>query len=812
MDSLAHDLRTTIRSLRRSPAFTAAVVITLALGIGANTAIFSVVNGVILRPLPYTAPDRLVMIWEENPSMDYGVRYIPTSQANFADFRNDTAVFSNVGAFRYTSATFGGVGDAEQLWGAELTPSLLTTLGVSPMVGRAFSNDEELPGKPGTVLLSYGLWQRRFGGSQSVVGSAIEIDGAKRTVIGVMPDWFRFPLPSMYPIMTKVRSEFWVPHIIVPGNPYRGARNMGVIARLRDGRTLEQARAELAVTSQELAERFPSNNAGWSATAIPIAEHVAAPVRPVLLILLGAVMLVLLIACANVANLQLARATKRQREVLVRAALGAGRGRIIRQALTESVVLAALGGALGLVIVVWGTDALRAMLPAGFPRVADVSVDLRVLTFATVASLLTGLVFGIVPAVRASRVDLAAALNEGGRRTIGDRRSRRARSGLVVAQVALALVLLVGAGLLTRSVARLLSVNPGFNASGLLTAGVQPPNRDFPDERARRQAYTAMLERASRLPGVTALSASSLVPFSEQEDFFGFRIEGRTVPSGDQGPEARFYVVAPGYFEAMGIPLRQGRSLTSADDERAPKVAVINRRMADLHFPNENPIGRRVVSGSEDPRTIVGVVDNVSYSGLDATPKAELYVPYTQQNADNMTLILRTAGDPASLVAPLRAAVREAARGTPLAEVATMDRLVAASMAQRRLSMTLLGTFALLALMLASVGIYGVLSYAVAERSREIGIRRALGAQDGQVLRMVVSEGMRLALIGVVAGVATALLATRLMRGLLYGVGVTDPATFVVVTAIVAAVAFAASYLPARRAARVDPTEALRAE
>ena len=812
MDSLVHDLRTSLRALRRSPAFTAAVVITLALGIGANTAIFSVVNGVILRPLPYAAPERLVMIWEENPSTDYGVRYIPTSSGTFADFRADTSVFSDAGAFRYRSATVGGLGDAEQLWGSELTPSMFTTLAVQPLLGRAFTREEEQPGRPGVVILSYGLWQRRFAGSPAVVGTTVDIDGERRTIVGVMPDWFRFPLPSMYPILTKVSTEFWVPHVIDPASPYRGGRNMGVIARLRDGVSVAQGRAALAVTSRRLAERFPQDNAGWSSTAVPLAEQVAAPVRPALLMLLGAVGLVLLIACANVANLQLARATKRQREVMVRAALGAGRSRIVRQALTESVVLAVLGGAAGLVVVVWGTDALRGVLPAGFPRVADVAVDLRVLTFAMVASLATGLVFGIVPAVRASRVDLASALNEGGRRTGSDRRSRRARSALVVAQVALAMVLLVAAGLLTRSMARLLAVSPGFDPAGLLTAGVQPPARDFADQRARHQAFAAMVERISELPGVTAATASSLVPFSEQEDFYGFRIEGRPVERGAQEPDARFYIVAPGYFETLRIPVRQGRSLTPADDERAPKVVLVNRRFAELFFPNENPIGRRLVSGSDEFRTIVGVVENVSYSGLDATPKAELYVPYTQQDTQNMILVVRTAGDPLALIAPVRAAVREAARGTPLAEVATMERMIGASVAQRRLSMALLGTFAVLALVLASVGIYGVLSYAVAERSREIGIRRALGARDGQVVGMVVGEGMRLVIVGVAAGVAAAFASTRLMRGLLYGVGASDPATFVVVTVIVGAVALAASYLPARRAARVDPTEALRAE
>ena len=811
MDSLIHDLRATLRALRRSPAFTVSVVVTLALGIGANTAIFSVVNGVILRPLPYAEPDRLVMVWEENPAMDYGVRYIPTSPGNFTDFRADTGVFSDAGAFRYRSATVGGEGDAEQLWGAELTPSMFTTLQVQPVMGRTFTRDEELPGKPGVVLLSHGLWQRRFGGNPSVVGTTVDIDGDRRTIIGVMPDWFRFPLPSMYPILTKVKTEFWVPHVIEPASPIRGGRYIGVVARLRDGESLAQARAALAVTSRRLAERFPNNNAGWTATAIPLAEHVAAPVRPALLILLGAVGLVLLIACANVANLQLARATKRQREVTVRAALGAGRGRIVRQALTESIVLAVLGGATGLVLVVWGTDALRAMLPAGFPRVADVAVDLRVLTFATLASLVTGLAFGIVPALRASRVDLAAALNEGGRRSSGDRRSRRARSALVVAQVALAMVLLVAAGLLTRSVARLLAVSPGFDASGVLTAVVSPPARAFPNESARRQAYTAMIERASQLPGVSSATASSLVPFADDEEFYGVRIEGRVVERGAPEPEARFYVVAPKYFETLRIPVRQGRSLTSADDEQAPRVAVVNRRFAELYFANEDPVGRRVVSGSEDFRTIVGVVDNVSYSGLDVTPKAELYVPYLQQNAGNMTLVLRTAGDPVALIAPVRAAVREAARGTPLAEVATMEAMIDASVAQRRLSMTLLGAFALLALVLASVGIYGVLSYAVAERSREMGIRRALGARDGQVVGMVVGEGMRLVVIGVLSGMAAAFLSTRLMRGLLYGVGASDPVTFVVVTLVVGTVALAASYLPARRAARVDPTEALRA-
>ena len=814
MDSVLHDLRTTLRSLRRSPAFTAAVVTTLALGIGANTAIFSVVNGVILRPLPYRSPDRLVMVWEENPSMDYGVRYIPTSPGNFTDFRADRNVFSDAGAFRYRSATVGRVGDAEQLWGAELTPSMFSTIGVQPLVGRAFTADEELPGKPGVVVLSHGLWQRRFGGRSGVIGTTLEVDGDRRTIIGVMPDWFRFPLPSMYPILTKVKTEYWIPHVIDPASPVRGGRYLGVIARLRNGTSLAQARVALAATSRRLAEQFPGNNGGWTATAIPLSQHVAAPVRPALLILLGAVGLVLLIACANVANLQLARATKRQREFTVRAALGATRRRIVRQALTESVVLAVIGGAMGLVLVFWGTDALRAMLPPGFPRVADVSVDVRVFAFATLASVATGLVFGLGPALRSSRVDLAAALNEGGRRSSSDRRSRRARSALVVAQVALAMVLLIGAGLLMRSMARLLAVHPGFDASGLLTAGVRPPAREFSNRTARRQAYAAVLDRVSQLPGVTSASASSLVPFSEQEDFYGFRIEGRSSQSGAaaQDPEARFYVVAPRYFETMHIPVRDGRSLTSADDERATNVAIINRRFAELYFPNESPLGRRVLSGSEDYRTIVGVVENTSYSGLDATPKPELYVPYAQQDIENLTLIVRTTGDPGALATPLRNAVRAAARGTPIAEVATMEEMIGASVGQRRLSMALLGTFALLALVLASVGIYGVLSYAVAERSREIGIRRALGALDGQVVRMVVGEGMRLAMFGVLTGVAAAFLATRAMRGLLFGVGAGDPSTFAAVTVCVGVVALIASYLPARRASRVDPTQALRAE
>jgi putative ABC transport system permease protein len=815
MDTLVHDLRTTLRSLGRSPAFTAAVVLTLALGIGANTAIFSVVNGVMLRPLPYRSPDRLVMVWEENPSTDYGVRYIPTSPGNFTDFRALRTVFSDAGAFRYRSATVGGTGDAEQLWGAELTPSMFTTLDVRPTIGRVFTKDEELPGKSDVVLLSHGFWQRRFGGSTDVIGQTLEIDGARRTIVGVMPEQFRFPLPSMYPILTKVRTEYWIPHVIDPGDPNRGGRFMGVIARLRDETSLAQARTALAATSRDLEMRFPSANRGWTSTAIPLAEHVAAPVRPALLILLGAVGLVLLIACANVANLQLARATRRHREMTVRAALGAGRHRIVRQALTESVVLSVMGGVLGLVVVVWGTDLLRAMLPAGFPRVADVSVDVPVLLFAMAASIATGFVFGLVPAMRSARVDLTAALNEGGRRTIGDRKSRRARSTLVVAQVALAMVLLVAAGLLTRSMARLLAVDPGFDATGLLTAGIRPPSREFATTAARRQVFDATLHRLAQVPGVTGVSASSLVPFSEQEDFYGFRIEGRTTPAGTpeaQDPEARFYVVAPGYFDTMRIPVRQGRSLTRADDERAPSVALINRRFAELYFPTESPVGRRVQSGSETYRTIVGVVDNVSYSGLDVTPKAEMYVPYAQHDVEALTLIVRTAGDPSSLVAPVRAAVRDAARGTPIAEVATMDEMIGASLAQRRLSMVLLGTFALLALVLASVGIYGVLSYAVAERSREIGIRRALGALDGQVMRLVVGDGMRLVAIGVASGVVAALLATRAMRGLLYEVGAGDPSTIVAVAAFVGLVALLASYLPARRAAQVDPTEALRAD
>jgi putative ABC transport system permease protein len=812
MDSLVHDLRATLRSLRRSPTFTAAVVVTLALGIGANTAIFSVVNGVILRPLPYRAPDRLVMIWEENKSMDFGISLIPTSPGNFTDYRSDTSVFADAGAFRYRSSTVGSDGDAEQLWGGELTPSMFTTLDVRPFVGRVFTPQEEEPGHSGVVLVSYDLWQRRFGGTTDIVGKSVDVDGDRRTIIGVMPEWFRFPLPSMYPILTKVKPEFWIPHVIAPAHARRDGRYLGVIARLRDGVTLPQARAAVAETSKRMAQVYPANNIGWTSTVVSLPSQIAAPVRPALATLAAAVALVLLIACANVANLQLARATRRQREVTVRAALGAGRRRIITQALTESVVLAAMGGALGLIVVVWGTDALRGMLPAGFPRAADVGVDTRVLAFALFASVMTGLVFGIVPAIRASRVDLARALNDGGRRTSSDRRSRRARSGLVVGQVALAIVLLVAAGLLTRSVARLMGVNPGFDPRGVLTASLRPPVRQYSDERARRQAYSALLERIARLPGVQSVSASSLVPFSEREDFYGVAIEGVPLPPGAQQPQARFYVVSPGYFETLRIPVLEGRSLTTADDETAPKVVVINRRFQQVHFPNGGALGGRVQSGSDEYRTVVGIVADVSYSGLDVTPKAELYVPYTQQDADNVALLIRTRADPLSLVAPLRASVREVANGTPLAEVATMNDLIDASVAQRRFTMALLVMFALLALVLASVGIYGVLSYAVAERSREIGIRRALGAQEGQVVRMVVGEGMRLTAVGLVSGIGAAFVASRAMRGLLYGIGTGDPATFAAVTALVAAVAFAASYLPARRAAHVDPTDALRAD
>jgi predicted permease len=812
MDSFVHDLRTTLRSLRRSPAFTAAVVITLALGIGANTAIFSVVNGVILRPLPYRAPERLVMIWEENPATDFGVRYIPTSPGNFTDFRAQRGVFSDAGAFRYRSSTVGGQGDAEQLWGAELTPSMFTTLDVKPLVGRAFTPQEELPGQPGVVLLSHALWQRRFGAANDIVGKTVQIDGELRTIVGVMPDWFRFPLPSMYPILTKVKSEYWIPRVIESANPTRNGRYLGVVARLRDGVTVAQARTAVADVSRRMAQEYPENNGGWTSTVIPLAEQVAAPVRPALLMLLGAVGLVLLIACANVANLQLARATKRQREVIVRAALGAGRGRIVAQALTESVVLAVMGGALGLVLVLWGTDALRSMLPAGFPRVTEVAVDMRVLAFAIVASVVTGIVFGLVPAMRAARVDLASALNEGGRRSSSDRRSRRARSALVVAQVALAMVLLVAAGLLMRSVGRLMAVNPGFDPSGVITAGLRLPERDYPMAVARRQAYDAMLDRVTHLPGVMSASASSLVPFSEQEDFYGLRIEGQPLPPGAQEAQARFYVVAPGYFETLRIPVRVGRSLTRADAAGTGNVMVVNRRFEEIHFAGGSALGHRVFSASEEPRTIVGVVENVSYSGLDMTARPEMYVPYGQQDTESLTLLVRTAGDPLALVAPIRAAVRATANGTPIAEVATMEGLIAGSVAQRRLTMALLGAFAALALLLAAVGIHGVLSYAVAERSREIGIRRALGAQDGQVVRMVVGEGMRLTSIGLGFGIVTALVATRAMRGLLYGIGAGDPITFVGVTAFVAAVAMAASYLPARRAAHVNPTDALRAD
>ena len=801
---MGQDLKFALRTLRKNPGFSVVAVLALALGIGANSAIFSVVDALVLRPLPYPHPEQLVTVHNHVAQGDG-----PLSWLDYVDFRTQSHTISQLAAWREDVFVMTGHKSPVFLVGTAATANLLAVSGVPPLMGRLFTQEEETPGKNQVVVISYELWQRQFGGDANVVGSTVTLDSLPYRVIGVMPKGFRFPLELN-------ENQLWA--TLPRGNldadlrEKRGAHHLRTIGRLAPGATLEQARAEVATIQARLTQQYPEPNVGRLALVNREQDSLMGDVRPALLVLLGAVGFVLLIACANVANLLLARATVREREIAIRTALGAGRARVIRQLLTESVLLSLLGAALGLVLALWGLDALVSVIPEDVPRPHVIALDLRVVAYAIGLSLATGVLFGLVPALHAVRGNVNQGLGASGRGVSHGR--TRARGALLVSEIALAMLLLIGAGLLLRSFGKLVRVDPGFNPKDLITAVITMPESKYDNPARIGSFYQDLLPRLRNLPGAKDAALGMPIPFSQSNIDLLFTLDDRPEPPPGQLFDANVRWVSAGFFEMLGIRSVDGRTFEKRDDQtNAAPVMVINRAFARTYWPNGGALGRHVTFGLQKKTTyeIVGVVEDVRH-GLDGPVGPAMYAPLGREPPFPFMFMMVRAPNAKAFERPMAAAVEEVDRDLPLADVKTMDERMAGSLAQRRVVMVLLGIFAVLALVLASVGIYGVMSYTVTQRTRELGIRMALGAQQGQVLEMVVRQGLRLAAIGVAIGLCGAFALTRVMASLLYGVSATDPLTFVSIAALLVGVALLASFLPARRATRVDPMIALRGD
>ena len=804
------DLRFGSRSLRKTPVFTVVAVIALALGIGATTAILSVVNAVLLRPLPYANSDRLVVILHNGNN--------PVAPANVIDWKKQTHSFTDVAAAEYWGANLTSGEQPENVRGLRVSAGIFPMLGVAPFIGRAFTTDEDVNGNEHVAVISYGLWQRRFGGDRSIVGRTMSLDGEPFTILGVMPAAFQFAP------FWATRAEMWVPLGLSSRATDRGAQSLRVFARLRPGVTMEQARSDIASVTARLEREFPGTNK--NVTVESLKHKVVGDIQTPLLVLLVAVGFVLLIACANVAHMLLSRASARQKELAIRTALGATRVRLIAQLLVESVMLAVAGGAAGLLLAFWGVRGLIAANPAIIPRVSSVGIDTRVLLMTVLMTAGTAIVFGLVPALRAARVELAGAFKDGDRTSTDGQRKHRLRGSLVMFEFALALVLLVGAGLMIRTFVALMHVDPGFDPRNVITMTISTTGTPEANPSMRQEFFTQTLDRVRAVPGIEAAAYINHLPLTGDRWGFNFSIEGRPKPKPGESPSATYRVVFPGYFHAMRMSLVRGRDISDADRKEAPGVVVINEYMAKTYWPGEDPIGKRISTFGLPYVTIVGVVKNAAIDRWGAPPEEEFYFPYAQSSyATNpsshfadLTLVARmtcpvgSTCDASSLSAPVVNAIRSVDRNVAISTVATMNGAVASVTAESRFYLVLLGTFAAIALTLAAVGIYGVMSYSVSCRTHEMGIRIALGANPMGVVRLVVGQGVRLAGIGAVVGVVAAFGLTRLMSKLLYGVAPSDPLTFALVTLVLCFVGVLASYIPARRATKVDPLTALRSD
>jgi putative ABC transport system permease protein len=803
------DIRYAVRKLSRTPGFTAIAAFTLALAIGATTAIFTVIDGVLLKPLPFRDPERVVRV----TNIRDGNRQ-PSSVPDFLDIRSQSKSFSSLAAIDAQAMNLTGGSEPERVQAARVGATFWNLLGVTPALGRGFAPNEDTQAAGRTVVLSDGLWKRRFGQDPRIVGKTIALDGNSYTVIGVAPARFSFP----------DRPEVWIPLVFSSDdvNPEgRGSHWMGIIGRLAPNVTVAQATSELATITRRLEQQYPESNTGMSGAVIPMQEYMVGDVRPALYVMLGAVAFVLLIACANVANLLLVRAASRESEMAVRTALGAGAWRIVRQLVIESVLLALIGGVFGTLLALWGVDLLLAMAPNGLPRINEVSVNGSVLLFTAGVTAATGVLFGLFPALHAARANVSGVLKDGMRGSSGGVASRRARNTLVMAEMALAVVLLVGAGLLIRSFGKLLAVDPGFRAERVVTFAISAPDTKYREYAQRRELVSNLIERMKRVPGVQGAAIVTGLPLSN----IMMRTSAHIVGTPQERPAERkgtdVAMVTPGYFTTMGIPLVAGRDFTDRDGSGAPVVSIVNQEFVKRYFPNENPIGKRIALGWDQDTAstggnmilggeIVGVVANVKRRGLSQEVYPETYASYMQPTFSSFSVVVRSTADPSTVMAAIRAQVRELDRDLPLSELRQLKELVSASVSRPRFYTTILGVFASIALILAAVGIYGVISYAVSLRTRELGIRIALGATGRQVSGLVLQQGVALAIAGVLIGGAGAYWLTRLLSRLLFGVSATDPLTFAAVAALLTAIAAIASFVPARRAAKVDPLLAMR--
>jgi putative ABC transport system permease protein len=808
MNNLFHDLRYAFRLLLKNPGFTGIAVLTLALGIGANTAIFSVVNGVLLRPLPFHDPSRLVLVAEKSP-----FRTVSTSYQNFVDWRGQSRSFESMEAVRNATITLTGSGEPERLNVQFVTAGLFPMLGIGAHAGRTFLQEEDQPNGSPVVMLSYGLWQRRFGGSREIFGKPINLDSRPHTVVGVLPGGFQVFQPADVFLTftpwakTLPDDRNWHPGILA-------------LARLKPGASREQARTEMVGIAKRLEQQYPLYNTGTSADVVGLQDRIVQNSRPALILLLGAVSFVLLIACVNVANLLLARAAARGREVAIRTAMGAGRGRVVCQVLTESVLLSAAGGGVGLLMAWAALGPLLKISAGSLPPGAPVSLDRWVLVFTAGVCVLTGVLFGIVPALRTAKLDLRETLNEGARGSTAGPGQHRLRGALVAMEIALAVLLLVGSGLLLRSFSRLQEVPPGFQPDHLLVADLPLSQTAYAKPELRYEFFDRLVERAKALPGVRSAAAASFLPVSGGGSVIHFNIKGRPPKTPHDFIAAGYRTITPNYLEALGVPLLEGRLFTAADTEKSQPVVVINATMAKTFFASENPLGKYMQLGATPEQEVpwmqvVGVVGDVR-PGLGIDPQAEMYLPYRQADlvlpVFQLSVVLRTASDPRLQASALRSALAEIDPNQPLVRVRTMEENMATTVAEPRFRTWLIGIFASLALILAAVGVYGVMSYTVTQRTNEIGVRVTLGAQSQDVFRIIVGEGLRFALLGVGIGLAAALALTRLLQSFLFGVSAHDPLTFVGVAILLTLVALAASFFPARKATFVDPIVALRYE
>ena len=818
MNTLIQDVQYGLRMLVKHKAVSFVAVLTLALGIGANTAIFSVVNAVLLNPLPYHEPERLVALWEKTPEHSRS----RTAPANFFDWKNQNTVFENVAAFGRTSLTLTGGGDPEQLVGARVSAGYFGVVGVEPFLGRAFANEEYEPGKGQVVILDHNLWQRRFGADRNIVNRTITLDGTPHTVVGVMPAGI-YPVSPLNPgqiTFDAQEQNYWLPMSFTPRwAAARSAHVLGVVARLKPGISIEQATTEMNTIAARLEQEHTANR-GQGIVVSPFMNELVGNVRPAMLTLLGAVGLVLLIACANVAGLLLAQHAGRAKEIAIRAALGAGRGRLIRQFFIEGALLSLLGTVAGVAIAASGTQVLLQFVPAGVPRLAQVDLNWQVLAFTMLLSLGTCLLFGLVPAWQAAKPDLHSTLEQNGRSSGPGAGRLRFRQALVVFQVSVAVMLVIGAGLLIKSFWMLQRVDPGFESERVLTAGLTLTSSKYTEPDQINNFHTQLRERLEAIPGVTKATIAYDHPLASNW-LDSFEIEGRVLPVDKPAESANFIPVGPEYFDTVGVGLVSGRKFTAQDDQDHPGVAIVNEAFVRSYFPNENALGQRMKLGPPGriwknqkltSFEIVGIARDVKFAGLDAASAPAYYVPASQAPLEDMTILVRTTIDPLSIVGAVRQAVWSIDPDQPLSNVSTLEKVVDDSIAQRRLNMLLMGLFGGLAMLLSAVGIYGLLSQTVTQRTQEMGIRIALGAQVSDVLKLVLRQGMLLALAGEAIGLVGAFILTRLIRGLLFGVTPNDATTFIVVAGVLAVVALLACYIPARRATKVDPLVALRYE